>query len=911
MRLSDLEKFSIPRRIVNLWGSRYGEQLLPVQKRAIRKGLLGLNGTRPVNMVISAPTSSGKSFCAEMAALQALAARRKAVMLFPLKSLAEEKFRQLEQTYRPLGIKCLIATGDHSENDHRFVAGDFHLAVAIYEKFDLLLTSQLDVLKNIGCLVIDELQMIAEKGRGAHLERLLTRVVASEYTPHLIGLSAVVGDEAAEKLSRWLKGEVVEETTRPVDLVRGVAATGSFQYRSYNSGEDGSEPFDTPEPGCDAFDSFLGQLKTGSGPTLVFVKSRADTVNLAFRLASVADWPSASKALEQLKEDEVTYLTRSLLQILTRGVAFHNSDLAPAQRHIIEQAFVNKEVKVIISTTTLAMGVNLPAETVYLETVKYDSGAYDNRPALVPVSRAEFDNMTGRAGRLGLNGGRPGRAIVLAESEFDRDILWEQYIAPARPQVIDSVFESLPAEDWLLHMIVCGLIRRREDITGVFACSYKAALEPTGLPDFGPPLEHLVSHNFVHRDLADRLTPTPAGKAVASSGLKVAEAVSLRKRLDQQYPETRFGWIALALSSPDWTLPPGILSRAEQADNRPVKLLYQRFDHASSEVGCLIGSDHHQRPLTYRQAAALKALLLLDDWCRLVPVRQLEECYQMHLGQIMNLGEAAAHLLTALRKLIEASDRENPMLDNLTQYAFSMRHGLPADFRDLHQALGGTLNRSDFIALKQGGITSLRELADQPDEELQRLLIGDAKRMSIKEQLQILKEEVAMSATQLSSCVMISSEPDSVEIDGTYERERYLIRINGFPVRLTGKSFKYLLKLAWSRLNSDSGWVYKEDIEVGFNQARYLYRMKNEIKAGLNSGWTVVENNRLGYYRLSINPEKIAISIANLKDFPDHEVQDLLKSEVSDQQQGLCRPSAGRSEISPEAGGDCFSSIGA
>ncbi len=133
-----------------------------------------------------------------------------------------------------------------------------------------------------------------------------------------------------------------------------------------------------------------------------------------------------------------------------------------------------------------------------------------------------------------------------------------------------------------------------------------------------------------------------------------------------------------------------------------------------------------------------------------------------------------------------------------------------------------------------------------------------------------------MSSAQLAGRPIIASEPETIEIDGTFEQERYLVKINGFPVRLTGKSFKYLTKLAWSRMKRDPGWVYKEDIEVGFNQARYLYRMKNEIKEGVQSGWPIIENNRLGYYRLNIDPEKIRINTDNLREHPDYEIRSLI-----------------------------------
>ena len=63
--------------------------------------------------------------------------------------------------------------------------------------------------------------------------------------------------------------------------------------------------------------------------------------------------------------------------------------------------------------------------------------------------------------------------------------------------------------------------------------------------------------------------------------------------------------------------------------------------------------------------------------------------------------------------------------------------------------------------------------------------------------------------------------------------------------------------------------------EIGFNQARYLYRMKNEINAELRADWPIIENNRLGYYRLDVDPGRIQINVENLKGHPDYEIRSL------------------------------------
>ena len=894
MKVGDLEKYGIPSRVIKRWRTRQGEYLLPVQQTAVQKKLLGNSGEwqkqKEHNMIISAPTSSGKSFCAEMSAIQSLASRHKVVMLFPLKSLIEEKYRLFDETYAPLGIKTLILTGDHPENDKLFLFGDYHIALCIYEKFDSFLTSSLDILKNIGLVVVDEIQTIAEPGRGAVLEQLLTKIKSSVYTPSILGLSAVIGDDnsSAGKLASWLDASVVEERIRPVELIRGVAAEGTYRFRSFNSHIDGEESFESTDASDDPFELFTRQVKTSCGSTLIFLKSRIETVNAALKLAYVVDWQEATEAVEKLSSEEPSFLVRSLKQALSKGVAFHNADLTQKQRTVIEQAFINKEIKAIFSTTTLAMGVNLPADTVYLETLKYASGKYGGKPSLVPVSRAEFDNMTGRAGRL-LSGGlqSKGKAIVLARSEFDRDILWSSYISCEQSEEFESAFYSRPIEDWLLNMIASGLItsRNNKDAEALFAKTFCGQFG--GLAnDFPALFDQLVMLGMVVEDSATSLLAvTPFGRAATKYNLSVSEATYYRYVVNENIPDSPFGWLSLVLSGTGWSLPPSILNRYEQLSGTPLRMFYQEYESFADEAVLLLGENYRHKQLSFRQAASLKAVLLLEQWRQLVPVQTLEERFQMHLGQIMSLGETAGHLLSSVSELMQSEERDMPLKKKLADLSFSVRFGLPAEFRAVYESFGDLLNRSDFSVLQNAGIMSLGDFCAMEESVQKMFLIGKDKLMKINEKIELIKEEVQMDSRTNSVAVndagmmsMMFSEPEMIEIDGSYESERYLIKINGLPVRLTGKSFKYFIKLAWSRVYGESGWIYKDEIENGFNQARYLYRMKNEVGRGVSSDWSIFENNRLGYYRLNIDPSKIKINMENIKNHPDYEVRMLVES---------------------------------
>lgn len=882
MRILELERYGLPARIIESWHLRQGETLLPVQQRAIRAGLLE-SGSRQNHerrgMIIAAPTSSGKSFCAELAAVKALVERKKVVLLFPLKSLAEEKYRSLNELLAPLGISCLIATGDHPGSDAAFYKGDYQIAVTIYEKFDLLLSSRLESLATIGLVVVDELQMLATPKRGAVLERILTKIKAYGQGPSLIGLSAVLAGGGLSTLGEWLSAVVVEETVRPVDLLVGVAADKSVRYRSFNSGQIST----TESPFANTADGFLDGLvdflKADSGATLIFLKSRQNTVEIAFRLAAAVNFPPAKSALEQLRGEEPSFLVRSLSQALSRGVAFHNADLSSRQREIVEQAFAAGEVHALCATTTLAMGVNLPADTVILETVKY-TGALDDNMALVPISRADFDNMTGRAGRLGLRADQPGQAIVLANSEFERDILWESYVAPSvgtggDSALILSSFDSIPLEDWALSMVTCGLVKSSDDFERIYKMTLHALQYPAAMPDWSQVIRQLQQRQCLVVDPDDgRLAVTPSGKATAQSGITVRQSVKLKALINRFSPESAFGWIAVALAVPDWQLPPQLLTRSEHRENVPVKMLYQRFDHSVEEAVPLLPESHRRQPLSYRSAAALKALLLLHDWMSLVPVQKLEERYQLHLGQILSLGETAAHLVQGIALVIEAEDLESPNIAMLRDLAGSLRFGLPSNLIDLYKRVGDLLSRADLRLLSEAGLTTLADLSNASDQRLEEILHNPSKCQALKARIGDCYEEVSMKDSSLHPNAA-GFAPESVEIDGSFEHDRYLIKINGFPVRLTGKSFKYFAKLAWWRRQQPAGWIYKDDIEIGFNQARYLYRMKNEINHELRADWPIVENNRLGYYRLDIDPGRIQINLDNLKNHPDYELRSL------------------------------------
>jgi helicase len=125
-------------------------------------------------MVIQAPTSSGKTFIGEMAAVRAALNRKKAVYLVPLKALAEEKYRDFTEKYGSYGIRVIVSSRDFREFDADLEKGDFSIAIVVYEKMAQLFARRPERFEEVTLVIVDELEMLADEKRGQTLELLLT-----------------------------------------------------------------------------------------------------------------------------------------------------------------------------------------------------------------------------------------------------------------------------------------------------------------------------------------------------------------------------------------------------------------------------------------------------------------------------------------------------------------------------------------------------------------------------------------------------------------------------------------------------------------------------------------------------------------------------------------------------------------
>ena len=363
----------------------------------------------------------------ELAALRSILDRRRALFLLPLKALVNDKQRQFQRLYASFGVRTIEATGE-TDDVTPLLRGQYDIALLTYEKFAAIALAYPHVLDQVGTIVVDEVQMIADASRGANLEFLLTliRMAARRgIEPQLVALSAVIGN--TNGFERWLGARLLRRTERPVPLDEGLLLRdGRFHYLDGKTGaETVSASLIRPIVGGKGSSQDwvipLAQLLIHEGrQIIVFRETKGEARGCANYLAESLGLPPATAALQTLPTGDPSIASSELRAALQRGVAFHNADLSPAERQAVEETFrqANSSLRIIAATTTLAMGINTPAAAVIVVGLEH--------PGSVPYSVAEYKNIVGRAGRLGH--AEHGTSYLLALEPREEHDFWNRYV---------------------------------------------------------------------------------------------------------------------------------------------------------------------------------------------------------------------------------------------------------------------------------------------------------------------------------------------------------------------------------------------------------------------------------------------------------------------------------------------------
>lgn len=196
------------------------KELRPSQEKSIKAGLL-----EGKNLLVCTPTASGKTLVAELAMVKAvLEGRGKAVYIVPLKALASEKYKEFKNKYN--FCKIAMSIGDFDSSDSYL--SDYDIIITTSEKLDSLTRHHTPWLSKVSVVVIDEIHLLNDTGRGPTLEIIIT-IIKRTLKCQIIGLSATIGNP--KELSGWLSASLVEDTWRPVKLHKGVYFEGKIDFK--------------------------------------------------------------------------------------------------------------------------------------------------------------------------------------------------------------------------------------------------------------------------------------------------------------------------------------------------------------------------------------------------------------------------------------------------------------------------------------------------------------------------------------------------------------------------------------------------------------------------------------------------------------------------------------------------------
>jgi helicase len=725
---------------------------------------------RHQSVFVRAPTSAGKTLVAELAILGLQRTGRKSVVLLPLRALAREHARLFSSAYSGLGIRTIVSTGDAHDEDDLLFRGQFEVAFLTFEKFAAIISARPELKETLGLVVFDELQTIADEGRGHNLELLLVQVRRWRQTsqwPQIIVLCGELADLAP--LQRWLAFPVVSSAHRPVPLEEAVirVSTGDIHFIDRESGVERREVWDTasfalPETGdrarrLSAAVPVIGELLRRGMQVLVFCSEKPQARRMAHRLAQTCGLPAATALASQLAELDAStdHRTRGvLLESARRGVGLHLADLTDDERNAVEDAFRSRDLKVLVATSTLGQGVNLPADAVvFVDTIRYN-GKDD-----VPISAVDYRNIAGRAGRLIPNGPPRGLSVLVAQSQYMEQDMWERYVT-APPPSLTSSLGDLPNED-----LVVLLLRQFEsatvnDLTDALALTYWAISERVDpswrrarRTEMEASLGRLEAASLVSRVSDTEWTLTPIGRVAAGFGLSwrsatsVAEGVVVLSRGGERLDFLGLAILALSTLEIQEARCPR-RQTASQPRTAPPVFLAQRpllWGVLKSDADDITIED------------SVRKLMAINKWIKGDSLRDVEDYFasgandDVAAGMFFNL----LHRLTALLPAVAAIARlcvpesEDLSHDQVRRLSLRLSIGGGMDAAALHRLRLG-LTRGQCLKLVAMGIRdldSLREAVNSRTEELAALL-STPRLQTVKSLLSDRRHQARMAAPE-------------------------------------------------------------------------------------------------------------------------------------------------------------------
>jgi helicase len=739
--IGSLAAFGFPQAVIEAWAGNV-PRLNQLQLDAINEfGIL-----RGEHVVASAPTSSGKTMLGELAAVRGALDRRRALFLMPLKALVNDKLRQFQRVYGPFGIRTIEATGE-TDDVTPLLRGQYDIALLTYEKFAAIALTNPHVLEQVGTIVIDEVQMIADESRGANLEFIMTLLRMRRrdgLEPQLIALSAVIAD--TNGLERWLGGRLLRRVERPVPLDEGaVCYNGRFRYLDGDSGQERSvERYIQPLRGegkhRDWVIPLTRKLVQEGKQVTVFRETTGETRYGAQYLADALGLPPANDALADLPAGDPSQASGHLRQVLARGVAFHNSHLDREERRVIEEHFRRRDtrLRVIVATTTLAMGVNTPASAVVIVGLEH--------PGPQPYSVAEYKNLVGRAGRLGY--AERGASYLIATSPHEENQYWAHYISAAPEDLVSRFLNADPRTLIIRVLVAAGragggvsgdeIIEFLESSFGVFQMQQSrgggGGWDRHGLERA---LDDLARHGLVERGENGHFHLTALGRLAGESAVEVETLIRavdcLRGLRREEVTDPALIAIAQASVELDAIYFP-INKRSTQKEPQHWMGELQRQGVSHAVLANLRRNMREKMQDTARAKRAAACLYYISGMGMEEIERAMSQfggAFDGAAGPIRSVTARTCDVLPMIARAAEVLHAGVDLEERTARLLLRLDLGIQGPAVDLARYAGRALDRADYRRLSEARLTEREALTGAEDRTLLPLVGNDPRKVAV------------------------------------------------------------------------------------------------------------------------------------------------------------------------------------
>ncbi|MEM2785877.1 MAG: DEAD/DEAH box helicase [Candidatus Nitrosotenuis sp.] len=682
-------------------------KLYPPQEQAVKAGLL--DGK---NILVAAPTASGKTLIAVLAIIRFLASKDgKVVYLTPLRALASEKFaefKKLEKVDFGRPINIAISTGDFDSVDKELENAD--VIVLTNEKMDSLIRHGVEWTDKIGLVVADEVHLIGDPDRGPTLEIILTKLKELPSRPQILALSATITN--SDELSKWLGCELVQSEWRPVPLTEGIFNDGTIMWSSG----------DSTEINCSirgpAIDLCLETIKSG-GQSLIFAETRIRSVSLATKAADAVArllTRSEKKELEDisakiLDANEHTEMVKTLASLLKKGVGFHHAGLNQNCRETIEAEFRNGKIKLLASTPTLAAGVNLPARRVVISSIaRYDVKSASNKP----ISVLEYKQLCGRAGRPQYD--KFGEAIIMGNSNTAE--LIDYYINGTPEPITSQLTNDRALRVHILSYIVSNPGIKNDELLEFFQKTLAGIQTRKNTLRFSIDVakRFLLNEKLIVQK-AERFAATEFGKKVSMLYLDPLTAIYFKRSLEvvSENKKHTLGFLHLITSSEEFF--PKFSLR-----NKDYEITSNLIENHSSEL---------IEPISEYDCS--RSLIALHEWLNESSDVHLSDKLGIESGDMHRMTELADWLVYCLYDLAKLFERAD-LLEELDVLRKRIQYGIKEELIELVQIRG--IGRIRARKLFANGIRNLEDLRKIPVDKLAQIdKIGPTIADNIKSQL--------------------------------------------------------------------------------------------------------------------------------------------------------------------------------